>query len=127
MKELKTTIIISLSVEGIHRWLSAKEVFPEVGFLSDYHRHMFTFKAALTVLHDDRDKEFIMFKRDIADYLKEKYYNENARCHLFDYRSCEMLAKEILAEFECDWVEVWEDNENGARCELYENNLYYRQ
>jgi hypothetical protein len=29
-----------------------------------------------------------------------------------------MLAKELLNEFDCEWVECWEDNENGARCEL---------
>ena len=118
MKDLKTTVIVSIDVEGIHRWENAKHIFPEVGFLSDYHRHIFTFKASLEVFHDDRDKEFIMFKRDITDYLKTKYYNDNARCHLFDYRSCEMLAKEILNEFGCNWVEVWEDKENGARVEL---------
>ena len=118
MQDLKTTVIVSVNVDGIHRWESAKDIFPEVGFLSDYHRHIFTFKASLEVFHDDRDKEFIMFKRDIIDYLKEKYYNESSRSHLFDHRSCEMLAKEILNEFGCNWVEVWEDNENGARCEL---------
>ena len=104
MKDLKTTVIVSIDVEGIHRWENAK--------------HMFHFTAAKQVFHDDRDKEFIMFKRDIIDYLKEKYYNDKARCHLFDYRSCEMLAKEILNEFGCNWVEVWEDKENGARVEL---------
>jgi hypothetical protein len=118
MKDLKTTIIVTLSVDGIHRWLDAKDIFPEVGFLSDYHRHTFKFKAALVVHHDDRDREFIMFKRDISDYLFEHYYNESARSHLFDYRSCEMLAREILNEFNCEWVEVWEDDECGARCEL---------
>jgi hypothetical protein len=25
-----------------------------------------------------------------------------------------MLAKEIFTQFDCRWVEVWEDDENGA-------------
>jgi hypothetical protein len=29
-----------------------------------------------------------------------------------------MLAEEILKEFDAEWVEVWEDGENGARVEL---------
>lgn len=118
MKDLKTTIIITLSVDGIHRWEAAKDIFPEVGFLSDYHRHTFKFKASLVVQHNDRDREFIMFKRDVLDYLKKHYYNKQARSHLFDGRSCEMLATEILNEFGCEWVEVWEDDECGARVEL---------
>jgi hypothetical protein len=28
-----------------------------------------------------------------------------------------MLAREILERFNCEWVEVWEDDENGARVE----------
>jgi hypothetical protein len=118
MKDLKTTIMITLSVDGIHRWPDAKDIFPEVGFLSDFHRHTFKFKVSKAVNHDDRDVEFIIFKRDISDYLFEHYYNESARSHLFDYRSCEMLAKEILDEFDCEWVEVWEDDECGARQEV---------
>ena len=33
----------------------------------------------------------------------------------FGSQSCEMLAKEILIRFDAEWVEVWEDEENGAR------------
>jgi hypothetical protein len=29
-----------------------------------------------------------------------------------------MLAEEVLTEFDAEWVEVWEDQENGARVEL---------
>jgi hypothetical protein len=28
-----------------------------------------------------------------------------------------MLSRELLERFECDWVECWEDMENGARVE----------
>ena len=38
---MKTNVIVKLQVDGIHCWPDAEEVFPEVGFLSDPHRHMF--------------------------------------------------------------------------------------
>lgn len=78
------------------------------------HRHMFHFEAKKEVFHDDRDVEFIMFKRDIQDYLKQMYYNPELRTHLFGPKSCEMLAKEVLNQFNCTSVSVWEDLENGA-------------
>jgi hypothetical protein len=28
-----------------------------------------------------------------------------------------MLAEQVLNEFDAEWVEVWEDQENGARVE----------
>ena len=38
---MQTNVIVTLAVDGLHSWPAAKEVFPEVGFLSDMHRHMF--------------------------------------------------------------------------------------
>lgn len=116
-KIYKTTVIVSLSVDGMHKFPGAKDIFPEVSFLEHMHRHMFTFKAALKVNHDNRDREFIMFKRDIQDFLYGKYYLTSSRTHIFGSQSCEMLAREIMNYFDCEWVEVWEDNENGSRIE----------
>ena len=28
-----------------------------------------------------------------------------------------MLGREVLERFDAEWVEVWEDNENGAKVE----------
>ena len=42
---------------------------------------------------------------------------------LFGAMSCEMLAKEILKEFDCVYVSVFEDNENGA--EIYSPDHIY--
>ena len=50
-------------------------------------------------------------------YLEDKYFNFDSRTHEFGAMSCEMLAKEILKEFDCVYVSVFEDNENGA--EIY--------
>ena len=111
---MKTYVIVKLQIEGLHNWPAAREVFPEVGFLSDLHRHMFHIEAKKEVFHDDRDVEFIMFKRDVEIYLFHKYFDGVLRICNFENRSCEMLAKEILEKFNCKSVTVWEDLENGA-------------
>lgn len=113
----KTTVIVKLAVDGCHNFPKAAELFPEVAFLADRHRHMFHFTVACGVRHDDRDKEFIMLKRDVGEYLYNTYYEASSRTCEFGPRSCEMLAAEVLKEFHAEWVEVWEDNENGAKVE----------
>jgi hypothetical protein len=110
-----TTIIVKFAVDGIHNFPAAEELYPEVGFLQYPHRHMFHFTAAIKVTHSDRDKEFICVKRDMINYLTNRYFDTCQRTLIFDSKSCEMLAEEILNQFDCEWVEVWEDNENGAR------------
>ena len=115
---MNTNVIVKLQVEGTHSFPKARELFPEVGFLADTHRHMFHITCKKRVNHDDRDVEFIMFKRDILDYLKHKYYNKEDRCHRFGPMSCEMIARELLEYFGLEYCSVFEDNENGA--EIYE-------
>jgi len=113
----RTNIIVKLEVEGIHCWPAAKEVFPEVGFLSDKHRHTFYITCKKRVSHGDRDVEFIIFKRDILEYLRGEYLDEDVRCHNFESMSCEMLARELMDKFDLRYCSVFEDNENGA--EIY--------
>tara|TARA_A100001201_G_scaffold112001_1_gene95951 strand:- start:30 stop:377 length:348 start_codon:yes stop_codon:yes gene_type:complete len=115
---MKTNVIAKLEVEGLHNWPAAQSVFPEVGFLANMHRHKWFITAKKKVNHDDRDVEFIMFKRDIEEWLKTTYYNTLSRTHEFGAKSCEMLAKEIMEEFDCVYVSVFEDNENGAEVYL---------
>lgn len=111
---MTTKVVVRLQIEGLHCWPAAKNVFPEVSFLSDPHRHIFFIELKKKVYHDDRDIEFIIFKRDVQNYLYKKYYKEEKRCHDFSSMSCEMIAKELLKEFDCEFVSVFEDNENGA-------------
>jgi hypothetical protein len=114
---MKTYVIVRLQVDGLHSFPAARELFPEVGFLADEHRHMFHIEAKVEVFHDNRDKEFICLKRDIEEYLEKKYYSRAGRTHHFGPMSCEMIAREILEEFNCKSVKVWEDLENGAEIE----------
>ena len=115
---MKTNIICRLQVEGLHWWSEASKYEPTMVYLESAHRHIFHITCKKRVNHDDRDVEFIIFKRDITTYLENKYYDNTTRCLLFGSKSCEMLARELYEEFELEYCSVFEDNENGA--EIYE-------
>ena len=109
-----TTVIVKLSVDGMHNFPKAAELFPEVAFLADRHRHMFNFTIAKQVFHDDRDVEFIQAKR-----IMERWYADGTL--QLDYKSCEMMAKDLYNKCISTWpdrdyvIEVSEDKENGCR------------
>ena len=115
---MKVNVIAKIELDGLHNWPDAQAVFPEVGFLANMHRHKWYITAKKKVYHNDRDVEFIMFGRDIKDYLHHQYYNPESRTHEFGAKSCEMLAQEIMEEFKCVYVSVFEDDENGAEVYL---------
>ena len=106
-------IKIKLQVEGLHNWPQAAEVFPDVGFLSYPHRHIFYITLTKQVTHNDRHIEIIRFKREILGYLKNKYSNGEQYLD-FGRKSCEDIAEELLTQFNLNTVEVLEDDENGA-------------
>lgn len=111
-------IVVRLEIDGTHNWPGVvdHEDLTEVHFLQYIHRHKWFITAKKEVYGDDRDIEFIVFKRNIEDYLRVNYYSKGTRTHEFGAKSCEMLAEEILREFDCNFVSVFEDNENGAEC-----------
>lgn len=109
-----TNVVITFQVEGLHSWPEARVVIPEMGFLSDLHRHIFHIVAKKRVTHDDRDVEIIMMKRELQDYFKRNYFNKDLNCCNFGSRSCEMLAKDLLEAYNLEYCQVLEDNENGA-------------
>ena len=113
---MKTTITIRLQVEGVHRW--AKCPHEDVKFLRDFHRHIFHVECEKQVFHDDRDVEFIRFKREVAKYLTDKY--DDGECLKFNDMSCEMIAKELVSKYDLIKCSVFEDNENGATVYQYE-------
>lgn len=110
---MTTKIVVRLQIEGLHCWPAAKDIFPEVAYLSDPHRHVFYIECKKEVFHDDRDVEFIMFKHEIQKYFSKYYKSKIGMCD-FGSMSCEMIAKELLTTFDCSFVSVFEDNENGA-------------
>ena len=117
---LDTNMIwVTFRREGIHRYPAALEDpklatggWDDVSFLGHPHRHIFHFKIWLGVFHDDRDVEFIQFKRWL-----ENLYNDKLQ---LDYKSCEMLADDLYKEIREKhpgrdiWIEVSEDGENGC-------------
>ena len=88
-------IWVKFAKEGIHKYPAALEDPNlatgdeyDVSFLGYPHRHMFHFRVEIEVFHDDRDVEFIQFKREL-----EKMYNTGVM--QLDYKSCEMMAQDL--------------------------------
>ena len=101
---MKKYIVVKLQHEALHHWPGCPH--DDVGFLRDKHRHMFHITLWVEVNHSDRDIEFIRFKREIQEYLKDRYD--------LGQTSCEMLGEELLEKFDCMAVQVMEDDENGG-------------
>lgn len=111
---VKTSVFALVQVQGLHFFADAPK---EVEYLAYPHRHVFTFKCFKRVYHDNRDVEFIMLKNEITAHLKQKYECPVTHVCDFGFRSCEMLAKELMVQFDLFKVEVSEDGENGVEVE----------
>jgi len=112
-------IWVSFAKEGIHKYPAALEdpKLADVSFLGYPHRHMFHFRVSISVFHNDRDIEFIQFKRWL-----ESLYSGQENCLRLDYKSCEMIADDLYVQINSRYpgrhviISVSEDNENG--CEI---------
>lgn len=108
-------IWITTSFEGFHKYPMAPE---GVEFLKNEHRHIFHVKVWIDVFHDDRDIEFILFKRYVDSLIKGGQ---------MDYKSCEMMCDDLHKEIHAKypnrdiWISVSEDNENGAVKQYFHN------
>jgi hypothetical protein len=109
------SVWIKFDKVGFHRYPDAPEV---VSYLREVHRHVFKFKVAITVHHDDREIEFHMMKNWITGLYEQSQHHSLQ----LDHKSCEMLAQElinrVLTKYDCSQrtvvVEVSEDGECGA-------------
>lgn len=120
MSNLKSKIWVTFRREGIHKYpaaltdpkLKTGDEY-DVSFLGYPHRHMFHFKVAIEVFHDDRDIEFIQFKR----WLENLYGKGTLE---LDYKSCEMIGADLYQQINSRYpnrevtIDVSEDGENGA-------------
>jgi hypothetical protein len=102
---MKTRVWVTLQKEALHCWPECP--FEDVAFLRKSHRHLFHIRCEKEVRHDDRDVEFIRWKREVSLALDRLGYD-------LGRMSCEELAKWLLQTFDCHSVEVSEDGENGA-------------
>jgi hypothetical protein len=113
-------IWVTFRKEGIHAYpaaatdptLATGDEY-DVSFLANPHRHIFHFKVWINVTHDDRDIEFIQFKR----WLENRYSDGILE---LSNKSCEMMSDDlydiILQKYPDReiWIEVSEDGENGS-------------
>lgn len=123
MQSARRQIWVTFRREGIHKYpaalidpkLNTKDEY-DVSFLGYPHRHIFHFRVAIEVFHNDRDIEFIQFKR----WLENLYGLGTIE---LDYKSCEMIADDLYQQIALRFpnrfviIEVSEDGENGCRIE----------
>jgi hypothetical protein len=115
-------IWITFRKEGIHKYPAAATDPAlctageyDVAFLASPHRHIFHFRVWIDVWHNDRDVEFIQFKRWL-----ESLYNGSSSVLELDWKSCEMIADDLYLQIagrypgRAVWIEVAEDGENGC-------------
>ena len=113
-------IWVTFEKEGLHKYPAALDNPSlrtgdeyDVSFLGYIHRHIFKFKVWISVEHNDRDIEFIQFKR----WLEKLYAEKTLQ---LDFKSCEMIAEDLHAQIDARYpgrsvvIEVSEDGENGA-------------
>ena len=114
------TIFVTFQKEGIHCYpaaatdpqLATGDEY-DVSFLGTPHRHIFHFRVGIAVFHNDRDIEFIQFKRWLENLYKDSIL-------ALDYKSCEMIADDLYLQIAARYpnrnvtIEVSEDGENGC-------------
>jgi hypothetical protein len=118
----KRQIWVTFRKEGIHCYPAAGTDPAlntageyDVSFLANPHRHIFHFRVSIDVFHNDRDIEFIQFKRWI-----ESLYNGSGSVLELDWKSCEMIADDLYLQIAARYpnravtIEVSEDGENGC-------------
>ena len=120
MQQAKRQIWVTFQKEGIHCYpaaasdpaLATGDEY-DVSFLASPHRHIFHFQVWIDVVHNDRDIEFIQFKR----WLENLYRDDTLQ---LDHKSCEMISDDLYLQIaqkypdRAIWIEVSEDGENGA-------------
>ena len=122
MHHAQRQIWVTFRKEGIHCYPAAATDPKlntageyDVSFLASPHRHIFHFRVSIDVFHNDRDIEFIQFKR----WLESLYNGSNSVLEL-DWKSCEMIADELYTHIADRYpdrsvtIEVSEDGENGC-------------
>jgi len=120
MQQAERKIWVTFRKEGMHKYpaaatdpaLATGDEY-DVSFLANPHRHIFHFRVWIDVFHNDRDIEFIQFKRWLENLFRDSTLS-------LDYKSCEMIADDLYTQISSRypgrsvWIEVAEDGENGC-------------
>jgi|TARA_R110000822_G_scaffold73156_1_gene175788 hypothetical protein len=136
MSTAERKIWVTFRKEGTHRYPGADTDpklatggWDDVSFLGVPHRHIFHFRVWIDVLHNDRDIEFIQFKRWMERLYQE--VDSSTSVLQLDYKSCEMMSDDLYVQIaekypnRAVWIEVSEDGENGALIK-YETHRPYQ-
>jgi hypothetical protein len=120
----KSFIYVTFQKEGYHCFPEAatNPAFAtgneyDVSHLAHKHMHYFFFKVWVEVNHNNRDIEFIQFRRWL-----ESLYSSNAL--ELNNKSCEMICEDLYAQISNRYpnqevrIDVSEDNINGAYLEF---------
>jgi len=137
--QIKNLVADTIKVGSYRRWIHVQFVkegihcYPEaatdpklatgkwddVSFLASPHMHYFHFHVTLEVFQDNRDVEFIQFRRWL-----ERLYDEKTL--VLNNQSCEMMADDLIGKISDKYpgraikVSVLEDGINGATLEWSE-------
>ena len=122
-------IKVSFRKEGVHMFPGADTDpkyatgdWDDVSFLGYPHRHIFHFRVEIEVFHDDRDIEFIQFKR----WIENMYADGTMK---LDFKSCEMISDDLYVAIAKRYpgrkieIDVSEDGENGSHAVYERNNV----
>ena len=125
MEHAQRKIWVTFQKEGTHMYPGADTDpklatggWDDVSFLGVPHRHIFHFRVWIDVEHNDRDIEFIQFKRWMERLYQE--VDSSTSVLQLDHKSCEMMADDLYIQIadkypgRAVWIEVSEDGENGA-------------
>lgn len=112
-KKMRMQITVKTRFSALHAWEDIPPDHP-MQFLKTPHRHEFHVTAKWPVYHDNRDREFILAKQELDQFIATRWGPQNGTPRYIGSMSCEMLAQEIMDAFGCSYVQVEEDGENGA-------------
>jgi hypothetical protein len=109
---VKSVVEARYEFDGEHAWPNAPQA---VGFLRYPHRHRFVVRARKAVTHLDRETEFFLLRRAVADRVAEYFAaTSGVGVRQMGSTSCEMLAARLLEDLDLDECSVHEDDENGS-------------
>lgn len=116
----QTFIWVTFKKKGLHRYPAAAidSNLSDVSYLGYEHRHLFGFKVAIQVFHDDRDIEFHQF----LNWLESLY---ETSILTLNHKSCEMISDDLAVQIQAKYpgrkiiINVDEDGEVGSES-IYE-------
>ena len=110
------TIWVTFQRTGFHRYPAAETdpLLADVSYLGQRHRHLFKFRVAIQVWHNDRELEF----HQVLNYCESLFDTGTID---IDYKSVEMLADDLYDQLTSRFgtsremvIEVSEDGECGC-------------